>query len=77
MPPVAALTHRLADLLESDDTDANTVAQELVRALQTRPDLAATARRIAHSAAEFDYTAARKALAELSRQQATETDGDR
>jgi CheY-like chemotaxis protein/HPt (histidine-containing phosphotransfer) domain-containing protein len=77
MPPVAALTDRLADLLDGDDTDAGTVAEDLVRALDTRPHLAATARRIAHSVDEFDYTAARRAVAELRRQQAQEAEGDR
>jgi HPt (histidine-containing phosphotransfer) domain-containing protein len=76
-PTTTALTDRLADLLDSDDTDAGTVAEALVQALESWPQLAATARQIAHRVDEFDYTAARTALAELRRKQAQEADGDR
>lgn len=64
----ASLDHlitRLGRLLDTDDTDAADAAADLAKALAGRPPQAAVAERVRQSIDEFDYTAARTALAEL------------
>ncbi|GEM_PF-2404042 len=73
--PCASLDHlitRLRRLLDADDTDAADAAADLAKALAGRPQQAAVAERVRQRIDEFDYTAARTALAELRQGHAPE-----
>ncbi|WP_200235153.1 PAS domain S-box protein [Thiohalocapsa halophila] len=70
------LVKRLHGLLQVDDTRAADVAAALAQALADRPAQAAVVERVRQCIHEFDYTAARTALATLSSDEAREAVGD-
>jgi len=70
------LVKRLHGLLQIDDTRAADVAAALAQALADRPAQAAVVERVRQCIHEFDYTAARTALAILSSDEAREAVGD-
>jgi PAS domain S-box-containing protein len=70
------LVKRLHGLLQVDDTRAADVAAALAQALADRPAQAAVVERVRQCIHEFDYTAARTALAILSSDEAWEAVGD-
>lgn len=72
-----SLVEHLHGLLQADDTDAAGAAATLARAVSGRPAQAAIVEQVRQCIHEFDYTAARTALATLSYAEAQEAVGDR
>lgn len=73
----AALIERLHTLLQADDTRAADAAAALAAAVAGHPVAAEIVARVRRGISEFDYTAARKALATLSLERAREAVVDR
>ena len=73
----AALIERLHTLLQADDTRAADAAADLAAAVAGHPVAAEIVARVRRGISEFDYTAARKALATLSLERAREAVVDR